>query len=89
MDTTGVLARITGNTKSVNKLGNLKLEISKLTELSKGQIFSQTKGMNIEDVRYIMSICRDAVATGKKKNWGHAWNSEMVRVWKPKVIHTP
>ena len=87
MNTSGALERVSGRNKKLNRLGELKLEVSELTGLPKGKIFSQTVGMSEADLRYIMSTCKDAVLTGRKKNWGHAWNSEMVRVWKPKFTN--
>jgi hypothetical protein len=74
--------------RKINPRGEKLKLLSSKTGYSMGQICKKLEGLHdLKTLDYIISTCKDAVLTGKKKSWKHALDVEMLRIWESK--HEP
>jgi len=72
-----VLERFKPNGKRANnERGDLLKELTTLTGYPLGRILAKTAHLKtLSDLYYILSASKDMVATGRKENFRHAFNS--------------
>ena len=64
--------------KANNERGDLLQELAKLTGYPLGRILAKTAHLtNIKDYYYLLSVIKDDVRTGRKKDYKHALNSAL------------
>jgi len=64
--------------KANNERGDLLKELSNLTGYPLGRVLAKTAHLkNIKDFYYLLSIIRDDVRTGRKKDYRHSFNSSL------------
>src|SRR3990167_4151269 len=71
--------------KANNERGDLLKELATLTGYPLGRILAKTAHLkNIKDYYYLLSVVKDDVRTGRKKDYKHALNSSLFMPLKEK-----